>query len=98
MTTETPFEVAIVGYGPAGITAALYAARKKLRVALFGDFPGGEVRNSGEIENWPGDGQTDGIALAEKFIKHLDLHKDQVTVFEEKVTRITKENNLFTLT
>lgn len=93
------YDVAIVGYGPAGITAAIYAARKKLTCVLVGELPGGEVRNSGEIENWPGDGHTDGIALAEKFMQHLSQHKDEVTILEQKVTKVQKEsNNLFTIT
>lgn len=91
------YDVAIVGYGPAGITAAIYAARKKLRVVLIGEFPGGEITNSGEIENWPGDGQSDGVALSKKMIDHLALHKDDVAVHQDKVSRITKNNNLFRL-
>lgn len=89
------FDVAIVGYGPAGITAAIYAARKKLRVVLIGELPGGEIRNSGEIENWPGDGQTDGLALADKFIKHLDSHKEDVTVVEAVVTNVSRGADSF---
>ncbi len=93
--SDTLYDVAIVGYGPAGITAAIYAARNKLSVLLVGVFPGGEVRNSGDIENWPGDGETNGIALADKLIKHLALHKDEVTVIEKKVTKITKDDDQF---
>jgi thioredoxin reductase len=51
--SDSVFDVAIIGYGPAAITAGIYTARKKLNVVLIGDLPGGEVRNSGEIENWP---------------------------------------------
>ncbi len=86
------FDVLIVGYGPAGITAAIYAARKKLSVLLIGDLPGGEVRNSGDIENWPGDGETDGNTLADKFIQHLDIHKEDVTVVSGKVTRVKRDS------
>lgn len=92
------YDITIVGYGPAGITAALYAARKKLSVLLIGDFPGGEVQNSGEIENWPGDGHTDGLALADKLIKHLDFHRDQVTIKQEKVNKIEKPSESFITT
>lgn len=88
-------DITIVGYGPAGITAALYAARKKLRVLLIGELPGGEVRNSGEIENWPGDGHTDGLVLSDKLIKHLELHKDDVTIKQEPVTKIIKDGAHF---
>lgn len=90
------YDVLIVGYGPAGITAGIYAARKRLSVAVIGELPGGEVRNSGEIENWPGDGVTDGIALSEKMIKHLETHKDMVDVVLDKVSKITKDDSIFT--
>lgn len=93
------YDVAIVGYGPAGITAAIYAARKKLSVILIGELPGGEVRNSGDIENWPGDGETNGIVLADKLLEHLKLHTEDVTIIQDKVTRITKDSdNSLTLT
>ncbi len=92
------YDVAIIGYGPAGMTAGIYAARKKLNVVLIGDLPGGEVTNSGAIANWTGDGETDGITLAQKMIDHLNLHKDDVTILQQKITRITKEGNIFTTT
>lgn len=85
---QVQYDVGIVGYGPAGITAALYASRMKLSVLLLGEMPGGEVRNSGEIENWPGDGQTDGIVLADKLIAHVKKHADQVKIIEAKVDLI----------
>lgn len=96
--TDKLYDILIVGYGPAGITAGIYAARKRLSVALIGELPGGEVRNSGEIENWPGEGVTDGIALSEKMIKHLDAHKDMVDVVMGTVKKITKEESTFITT
>lgn len=90
------YDILIVGYGPAGITAGIYAARKKLSVILIGDLPGGEVRNSGEIENWPGDRATDGNALAEKMISHLQDHADGVEVVQDKIKTITKAGDVFT--
>lgn len=95
---SSPYDILIVGYGPAGITAAIYAARKRLSVLLIGELPGGEVRNSGDIENWPGDRQTDGNTLADKLIAHLGDHKDSVTTAFGKVSNITKDRELFTTT
>lgn len=92
------YDITIVGYGPAGMTAAIYAARKKLNVLLIGEFPGGEVVNSGEIENWPGDGATDGIALSKKMIDHVKSHSEDITIVQEKVENITKDNAIFTCT
>ena len=95
MTTPTPYDILIVGYGPAGITAAIYAARKRLTVTLIGELPGGEVRNSGDVENWPGDQHTDGNTLADKLIAHLGDHKDLVTTLQTKVTKIVKDGDVF---
>ena len=92
---KSTFDLTIIGYGPAGITGAIYGARKRLNIALIGDLPGGEVLNSGEIENWPGSGETTGIELAGNFIKHLELHKDNVTIYQNKVISIVKKNNRF---
>jgi thioredoxin-disulfide reductase len=91
--SPTPFDVAIVGYGPAAITAAIYAARKRLKVLLIGTLPGGEVVNSGVIENWPGGGETDGLTLSEQLVSHLKLHQDMVTIVEDTVEKISKEND-----
>ncbi|MDA1168799.1 MAG: FAD-dependent oxidoreductase [bacterium] len=85
-------DIVIVGYGPAGMTAALYAARKQLTVTLIGELPGGEVRNSGDIENWIGDRKTDGNTLADKMIEHVKDHSDMVTTILGKVASITKES------
>lgn len=94
------FDVAIVGYGPAGITAGIYAARRRLKTVLIGWVPGGEVINSGEIENWPGEGVTNGIELAGKLERHLKSHQDLVDIAGQKIVSgiIKDDNNLFTLT
>lgn len=98
MTSQELFDIVIVGYGPAGMTAAVYAARKNLRVALIGELPGGEVRNSGEIENWIGDRTTDGNTLADKMIEHVQDHQDMVETVLGKVSVITKEGDTFKTT
>lgn len=95
MNETNLFDIVIVGYGPAGMTAAVYAARKQLTVALIGELPGGEVRNSGEIENWIGDRKTDGNALADKMIEHVKDHADMVQTIIGRVATITKENDIF---
>lgn len=92
------YDVVVVGYGPAGVTAAIYAARKRLAVGLFGDLPGGEVRTSGEIENWPGDRTTDGNVLSDKLVAHLKDHADFVDVASQKVVSVTKQDASFITT
>ena len=49
------FDTVIIGAGPAGMTAALYAARSNLKVALIErGIPGGQMNNTSDIENYPG--------------------------------------------
>lgn len=93
------YDVLIAGYGPAGITAGIYAARKKLKVLLVGDLPGGEVMNSGDLENWTGSGETDGATLAKQMVDHLNLHTDAVTIVPDKVKQVTRnDDGTFTFT
>ena len=54
MMTENQFDVIILGTGPAGITAALYAQRLGLNTVVFGDIPGGSVYMIENIMNYPG--------------------------------------------
>ncbi len=59
-------DIAIIGAGPAGLTAALYAARANKKVVLFeGLTAGGKLAVTPSIENYPGASSTDGYSLAE---------------------------------
>ncbi len=59
-------DIAIIGAGPAGLTAALYAARANKKIVLFeGLTAGGKLAVTPSIENYPGASSTDGYALAE---------------------------------
>ena len=59
------FDVVVVGAGPAGMTAALYASRANLSVALLErGIPGGELVNTADVENYPGFKNIQGPDLA----------------------------------
>lgn len=86
------YDVVIVGLGPAGITAAIYSYRKRLKTLLIGKDFGGAVLVSGEIENWPGEVHTDGIQLSQKFQEHIQKYCTDVSCFDQSlVTRIERE-------
>lgn len=67
------YDTIIIGAGPAGMTAALYAARSNLKVALLeGGIPGGQMNNTSDIENYPGYANISGPELAEKMFEPLE--------------------------
>lgn len=88
------FDLIIVGASAAGISASIYAARRRLNFKIITADIGGEVATSGEIENWPGIIHTNGVELADKFKEHALANK---VVIEDgkKVGEIKKEGNYF---
>src|SRR6056297_2291017 len=59
------FDLMIIGAGPAGMTASIYAVRANLRVLLIDKLaPGGQVINTLEVQNYPGTGTINGAELA----------------------------------
>ncbi len=71
MGTTADYNVIIVGAGPAGLTAALYAGRSMLRtVVLEAGVPGGELLRTETIEDYPGFEHIEGWDLAQRFENH----------------------------
>ena len=67
------YDTIIIGAGPAGMTAALYAARSNLKVALLeAGIPGGQMNNTADVENYPGYALISGPELAEKMFEPLE--------------------------
>ncbi|MDD5437488.1 MAG: FAD-dependent oxidoreductase, partial [Candidatus Omnitrophica bacterium] len=65
------YDLIIIGAGPAGITAAVYAARKKMSVLVISPDIGGQAAWSGDIENYTGYQFISGPDLAAKFEEHM---------------------------
>ena len=64
MAQDRKMKLLIVGSGPAGYTAAVYAARAMLEPVLVqGLEPGGQLTTTTEVENWPGETSTQGPDL-----------------------------------
>ncbi|MGQ0643591.1 MAG: thioredoxin-disulfide reductase [Gemmatimonadaceae bacterium] len=71
MANKFTYDLVIVGAGPAGMTAALYAGRSMLKTVLLErGQPGGELLNTELIEDYPGFSRIDGWELAQKFETH----------------------------
>lgn len=65
------YDLIIVGGGPAGLTAAIYAVRSGLKTAFIeADAPGGKLTLTNEISNWPGIEETHGADLALSMFNH----------------------------
>lgn len=88
-------DLIIIGGSVAATTAGIYGIRRGLNLKIITKDFGGEVITSGEIGNWPGDGMTDGIALADKFRKHLEHYKVSIEEGVE-VEKITKQEDPLT--
>ncbi|TAL57972.1 MAG: thioredoxin-disulfide reductase [Legionella sp.] len=80
MSTSTHHRLIILGSGPAGYTAAVYAARANLKpVLITGMQPGGQLTTTTEVDNWPGDVEgLMGPALMERMQKHAERFETQV--------------------
>ena len=64
------YDLIIIGAGPAGLSASIYASRYKLNHILLGATIGGQVNEIRNIENWPGDISVPGFDLLSRFVEH----------------------------
>ena len=73
-------QLLILGSGPAGYTAAIYAARANLKpVLVTGLQQGGQLTTTSEIENWPGDfGETTGPELMQRMLQHAEKFETEI--------------------
>ena len=94
------YDLIIIGGGPAGVSAGVYAARKQLKTLLITPDFGGQSIVSEGIENWIGTVKISGKDLAENLKKHLLAYaSDYVSVREnEWVSAVTKNDDGFSVT
>ena len=66
------WDILVIGGGPAGLNAALYAQRKGFKVAIISKEIGGQLHNTSTVDNYLGIPMTEGKHLSETFLKHLE--------------------------
>ncbi|MBE0474286.1 thioredoxin-disulfide reductase [Rhodoferax sp.] len=98
MTDTRHTQVLILGSGPAGYTAAIYAARANLKPLLItGIAQGGQLMTTTEVDNWPAD--VDGVQgpdLMQRFLAHAERFKTEI-VFDH-INKVDFSKRPFTLT
>jgi alkyl hydroperoxide reductase subunit F len=84
----TVYDVAVIGAGPAGLTAAIYAVRKNLSTILIAFDLGGQLGTTYEVANYPGFQLVTGPDLVQKFFEHVEQYGVE-RLIGEKVTAVT---------
>lgn len=90
------YELAILGGGPGGVSAGVYAARKKIKTVLITKEFGGQSIVSDGIENWIGDINIPGPELAKKMEAHVRKYENDIDIKSDHwITKVTKIENGF---
>jgi len=91
---EKTYDLLVIGAGPAGMNAALFAVRKGLQVGIIAKNFGGQVKDTTIVDNYLGIMNISGSELSNRFREHLDSFKIPM-LRERYVTLIKQENNVF---
>ncbi|RCW73717.1 thioredoxin reductase (NADPH) [Pseudorhodoferax soli] len=105
MSTEKHAKVLILGSGPAGYTAAVYAARANLKPLLVtGIAQGGQLMTTTEVDNWPADVHgVQGPELMQRFLEHAERFNTEIVFdhinkvdFSQRPFRLTGDSGTYT--
>lgn len=94
------YDLIIIGGGPAGASAGVYASRKQLKTLLITSEWGGQSTVSPDIQNWIGTPSISGSDLAKSFETHLKTYAGDILTIKDKtfVTSLTKDGENFVVT
>ena len=84
------YELIIIGGGPGGVAAGVYAARKKIKTLLITDSFGGQSFTSADIQNWIGTKSISGYDLAQALESHLRAQEGIEIVGDDRVIGVEK--------
>jgi alkyl hydroperoxide reductase subunit F len=91
------YDTIILGGGPAGIAAGIYAARKKIKALLISEHLGGQSTVSAVIENWIGDIKLSGFELLKKLENHLRAQEGMEIIIGENILAVRKDGENFSV-
>lgn len=92
---DNKYDVIIVGGGPAGLTAAIYSARRAMKTLIVSMDIGGQMAMTNSIENYPGYDEIDGPLLGQKMLAQAE--KSGSTLVMAEVAKIEKQADGFEL-
>lgn len=92
---ENIYDTIIVGAGPAGMSAAIYAARREMKVLVISENIGGQVIWASEIENYPGFSNIKSFELVQKMQEQVK--ENNVDIINTKIEEVTKIGTGFIL-
>ncbi|MDP3948343.1 MAG: FAD-dependent oxidoreductase [bacterium] len=92
------YELTIIGGGPAGVAAGVYAARKKIKTVIIAESFGGQSFVSAGVENWIGTKSVSGFDFAKMLEEHLRAQEDIEIIGDDRVESIEKTEQGFSVT
>ena len=92
------YDLIIVGGGPGGVAAGIYAARKKMKTLLITDSFGGQSVVSADVQNWIGIKSISGFDLAKSLEEHLRAQQGIEIIDDDLVATVAKKEGGFSIT
>lgn len=89
------YDLIILGAGPAGLTAGIYAVRRAMKTLILSSDVGGQLNLASDIENYPGFAQIDSFDLIKKMEEHAKSAGAEIKI--QTINEIKKENEVFKL-
>jgi alkyl hydroperoxide reductase subunit F len=93
-----PYDLLIIGGGPAGMTAAVYSARKQIKTLLLSEDVGGQLLWTSDIENYMGYQYITGRELTDKFKSQMEQFPIVDIIAGDSVKKLTQEDSQFLAT
>ncbi|MDI6778218.1 MAG: FAD-dependent oxidoreductase [Patescibacteria group bacterium] len=93
--TEKNYDLIIIGGGPAGLTASIYASRYKVNHVLIAKEPGGQAVEAHKVENWPGTVSVSGLELTQKMREHAEKLGGKILM--DSASNISKDGDVWSV-